>query len=393
MTKLEWNARKQQVEQILRTTPGLTNDEIGKKLGMSERSVRRYKAKINETTTNDSSDETLRSVRLKRQCDELRGRVTSLERALEEKDAALHQYADIAEAPRTSPIIATKTTKREVVPVIVASDWHIEETVTAAITNGLNEYNLKIAEGSIKQFFSNAVYLVKRAMADSIVHTIVLAVLGDIINGVLRSEDLENNQASSIDALSMARSFLYSGIKLLEKETGCKIRVICCVGNHGRLTEKIHYSNQVHNSLEYLIYKTLERDFRDHKNVDFIVSEAPYVIQSIFGVRVRFQHGHVFRYNGGISGISVPILRKVAQLNTIEHADLDVIGHFHTATVLSNVIINGSLVGTNGFSMALGLPHERPQQMFFLIDSKYGKSMITPVFIDREVSKPVVPSI
>ena len=391
MTNNEWEQRKQQVAAIFKANPGITNVEVGRRLNMSERSVRRYKAALSAQV--DTSEQTIRNVRLKRQCEELRTKVNVLEKALEAKDDAIKQYADIADSPKAIDIEIPRTAKREVVPVIVASDWHIEETVTAAITNGLNEYNLQIAEASIKQFFTNAVYLVNRAKADSTVRTVVLAVLGDIINGVLRNEDLENNQTSSIDALTMARSFLYSGIKMLENKTGCRICVICCVGNHGRLTEKIHYANQVHNSLEYLIYKTLERDFRDHKNVDFVVSEAPYVIQSIFGVRVRFQHGHTFRYNGGISGISVPILRKVAQLNTIEHADLDVIGHFHTATVLSNVIINGSLVGTNGFSMSLGLPHERPQQMFFLIDSKYGKSMITPIFIDRKVERPTIKKI
>ena len=391
MTDREREEKTQRVAAIIDANPGITNVEVGRRLGMSERSVRRYKAVMNQC--HDASEQALRTVRLKRQCDELRSKVSVLEKALEAKDDASRQYADIAGCPKIIDIEPSTGPKREVVPVIVASDWHIEETVTAAITNGLNEYNLKIAEESIKQFFSNAVYLVNRAKTDSTVKTVVLAVLGDIINGVLRNEDLENNQTSSIDALSIARSYLYSGIKKLSKETGCRICVICCVGNHGRLTEKIHYSNQVHNSLEYLIYKTLERDFRDNENVDFVVSEAPYVIQSIFGVRVRFQHGHTFRYNGGISGLSVPILRKVAQLNTIEHADLDVIGHFHTATVLSNVIINGSLVGTNGFSMSLGLPHERPQQMFFLIDSKYGKSMITPVFIDRKVERPTIKQI
>jgi hypothetical protein len=84
--------------------------------------------------------------------------------------------------------------------------------------------------------------------------------------------------------------------------------------------------------------------------------------------------------------LSVPVLRKVAQLNTIEHADIEVMGHFHTMQSLGNVIINGSLVGTNGYSMSLGLPHENPSQAYFQIDSKYGKSMITPIFIDRKVS-------
>jgi hypothetical protein len=211
--------------------------------------------------------------------------------------------------------------------------------------------------------------------------------------GVLRDEDLETNQVTAIDAMTLARSFLYSGITKIAADTGCAVRVICCVGNHGRMTDKIHYSNQIHNSLEYLMYKTLERDFRDHEKVRFTVAEGPYSIQEIYGIRVRFHHGHVSRYNGGIGGLSIPVLRKVAQMNMIEKADLDVIGHFHSMQVLNNVIINGSLVGSNGFSMACGFPHEPPQQTFFLIDSKYGRSMITPIFIDRKVNKAAIDKI
>lgn len=114
------------------------------------------------------------------------------------------------------------------------------------------------------------------------------------------------------------------------------------------------------------------------------MSEAPYIIQDIFGIKVRFHHGHIARYNGGIGGLAVPILRKTAQMNLIERADLDVIGHFHSMQIYHNVIINGSLVGSNAFSMAMGFPYEPPRQTFFLIDSKYGRSLIAPIFIERK---------
>jgi hypothetical protein len=139
--------------------------------------------------------------------------------------------------------------------------------------------------------------------------------------------------------------------------------------------------------LEYLLYKTLERDFRDYEKIDFEVAEGPWKVVDILGYKVRFTHGHVVKFAQGSLGLSVPVLRKVAQLNTIEHADLDVMGHWHSTTMLPNVVINGSLVGANGYSMFKGLPFEPPSQVYFQIDSKYGKSMMTPIFIDRKVSK------
>lgn len=377
--------RKLAVVKYAKEHPNESNRVIGRRFGISERSVRRYKQDIPQIEKTEVIEE-LGASKTKKELSSLKSRYEAALKLVEEKDQTINSLLliDSCRVPVDFNIKATK--KREAVPVIVASDWHIEETVTPGITNNLNEYNLDIAEDSVKQFFGNACYLVNRAKQDSKVNTAVLAILGDIINGVLRSEDLENNQTTSIDALAIARSYLYEGIKKLAADTGCKIKVVCCVGNHGRLTEKIHFSNQVHNSLEYLMYKTLERDFRDSESVEFMVAEGPWKVVDILGYKVRFTHGHVARFLGGIGGLSVPVLRKVAQLNTIEHADIEVMGHFHTMQSLGNVIINGSLVGTNGYSMSLGLPHENPSQAYFQIDSKYGKSMITPIFIDRKVS-------
>lgn len=391
MTELEVNRRKKAVEDLLKQQPDITGAEGGKLLGMGKTSFLRYKHKIQSVYYD--IDNKVQADTYKRAYKDLKAKVMDLEKVIQSKNEELSRYASIADMRPVSDIEVQTTGKREVVPVIVASDWHIEETVSAAITNGLNEYNLTIAEESIRQFFSKACNAIKRSKESHTVNTVVLAILGDIINGVLRSEDLESNQTTPVDAVAIARSLIYKGIKTLVVNTGCKLRVLCCVGNHGRLTDKIHYSNQVHNSLEYLLYKTLERDFQDSNNVTFIVSEAPYIIQPIFGVKVRFHHGHAARFNGGIGGLAVPVIRKTQQMNTIEHADLDVIGHFHSAQVFSNVIVNGSLVGSNGFSMSLGLPHDIPKQTYFEIDSKYGRTVVAPICIDRKVEKKVVDAI
>lgn len=378
--------RKLAVAKYAKEHPEESNVSIGKRFGISERSVRRYRQDLPKIEKTEVLEE-IGASRTKKELASLKSKYEAALKLVEEKDQTINNLLLIDSCTAPTDFNIKVTEKREVVPVIVASDWHIEETVTSGITNNRNEYNLDIAEDSVKQFFTNACYLVNRAKQDSKINTVVLAVLGDIINGVLRSEDLENNQTTSIDALAIARSYLYEGIKKLAADTGCNIKVVCCVGNHGRLTEKIYFSNQVHHSLEYLMYKTLERDFRDKKSVEFVVAEGPWKVVDILGYKVRFAHGHMIKFLGGIGGISVPVLRKVAQMNTIEHADIEVMGHFHTMQSLGNVVINGSLVGTNGYSMSLGLPHENPSQAYFHIDSKYGKSMITPIFIDRKVGQ------
>jgi hypothetical protein len=391
ISKLEVNARQQAVADLMSKFPDISDADGASKLGIGVSSFRRYKEKIRNCYSN--AIESAKSKSIQKAYNDLKSEVDSLRVALKLKDEELKQYAALSEMHQVDAITVQDADKREIVPVIVASDWHIEETVCAEVTNGLNEYNLRIAEESVRQFFSKACTEIQRSKRYNNVNTVVLAILGDIINGVLRTEDYETNETTPIEAIAIARSLIHEGIKMLISNTGCKLRVICCVGNHGRLTEKIHYSNQVQQNLEYMLYRTLETDFTGYKNVKFVVRKSYYTIQRIFNVDVRFHHGHAARFNGGIGGLAVPVIRKTQQMNTIEHADLDVIGHFHSAQTFSNVIVNGSLVGSNGFSMSLGMPHDIPKQTYFEIDSIYGKTTVSPICIDREVEKSAVTAI
>lgn len=386
--------RRDQISKYLEQNPDATATEISQMLNIPNTSVRRHMVALIGNTNSGrlaakksapATDLTIK--KLEGEVKQWKKKYNESLSVLNEKDKQLEVLAALGDVTSEDPIKTASQRIREVVPVIVASDWHIEETVSAAITNGKNEYNPEIAERSVRQFFDNAAVLVNQTKQNSKVNTVVLAFLGDIINGVLRNEDLQNNAETPIDATVTARALIYKGIKHLVKATGCNLKVICCVGNHGRITEKVFPSNQVHQSLEYLIYKTIQRDFRDDPKVCIEVPETWYYIQDIFGVLVRFHHGHVFKFNGGIGGIAVPVQRKISQLNLIERADLDVCGHFHSMQTFNNCILNGSLVGANGYSMSLGIPFEPPRQTFFLIDSKYGRSVVTPIFIDRNVKK------
>ena len=42
---------------------------------------------------------------------------------------------------------------------------------------------------------------------------------------------------------------------------------------------------------------------------------------------------------------------------------------------------NGSLIGPNAYSLAMGFA-ERPQQAFWLVDSERGCCQMTPVWVD-----------
>jgi hypothetical protein len=49
---------------------------------------------------------------------------------------------------------------------------------------------------------------------------------------------------------------------------------------------------------------------------------------------------------------------------------------------LPYLVTNGSLIGFNPFAVSIGAKYEPPQQAFFLVDSKRGKTASYPIWVE-----------
>jgi len=271
---------------------------------------------------------------------------------------------------------------QEATAVVVASDWHFAETVHADNVNGLNEFSTTIATQRAEKFFVNAVKLLSIFQAHSQINTLVLALLGDFINGELREEAMQNNGELTMDELLGVSEVLASGIKYILDNTKVDLVIPCHSGNHGRITKKVHVSTEAGNSLEYVMYHMLARQFKANKRVKFIIPTSYHSFLDIAGFTIRFSHGHAIKYNGGVGGIYIGVNKAIGQWNKARHANLDVFGHFHQMRDGGNFICNGSLIGWNEFANFIKADFEKPKQAFFLIDHKrVEKTVVTPIFL------------
>lgn len=267
--------------------------------------------------------------------------------------------------------------------VAIASDWHWEETVHPDNVNGLNEFNTSIARQRAEKFFINSARLVNINSKESKIETLVLALLGDLINGQLREEAMENNSMRPMDALLEVWKVLAGGINYLLENTDVNLVIPCHSGNHARTTKKLHISTESGNSLEYVLYNGLASEFKDNKRVKFIIPSSYHSYLDINGFVVRFHHGHAQKYNGGVGGIYISVNKAIAQWNKSKHADLDVFGHFHQMRDGGNFVCNGSLIGYNEFANFIKADFEKPKQVFFLVDHKRKEKTTTcPIFLD-----------
>jgi hypothetical protein len=277
---------------------------------------------------------------------------------------------------------ATSTRGNEATAVVLASDWHYAGRVGSEV-GGLNKFNLDIAHERITKFFKKALYLTNLLAKDIPVPTMVLALLGDFITGHIHEEFMETNQLPPMLELVAVQNEIISGIQFLLDNSDRTLVIPCHSGNHARTTKTTHFASENGHSLEYLMYLHLQAYFaaKGEKRVTFIVPDGPHSYLDIYGTTVRFQHGHMVKYGGGVGGLTIPLNKAIAQWNKGRHADLDVLGHFHQMFDGGNFIVNGSLIGYDSFALSIKASYEKPKQALFLLDRKRGRTFTCPILL------------
>lgn len=301
--------------------------------------------------------------------------------ALERENEAIISFKGPVETIKIVP--KASTGESESTAFMIASDWHIEERVEASTVNGLNRFDLDIARRRAIQFFQNGLRLVEINRQATIIKTLVLALLGDFFSNDIHEELAESNQLMPTQAALEARKLLVAGIRfLLERGGFDEIIIPCHSGNHARTTLKTRVSTERGHSLEYFMYAWLAEEFKSDPRVKFLVAEGYHSYLEVYGRTIRFHHGHMIRYNGGVGGLSIPANKAIAQWSRARNADLDVFGHFHQTQQMNRYRSNGSLIGYSAFALSIKADFEPPQQRFFLMDRKRGVTIEAQITFD-----------
>ncbi len=331
--------------------------------------------------------------RLKRRVRDLETEKAELVRQLSDGGEYAEVVAEVLakqhEAPHVTVSPREHTSKLvEATPLILASDWHIEEPVRPEQVAGRNRYNLEIAARRMERFFEAARWGINhQRQVPFKIRDAILWIGGDIITNFLHADNIESNLLHPTEAILMAQAALISGISYLLEDPEIEQLVIPCNdGNHGRLTEKRRAGTRIENSLEVFLYAQLAMHFSSEPRVKFILPTSQFTfLDDVYGRTIRFLHGDVFNYHGGVGGITIPLFRALARWESVKHADLTCMGHWHQRICLPSVMVNGSLIGYNAYAMSGGFPFEPPvQSMRMLVPSRFCSSDI-PLFVaERE---------
>lgn len=278
--------------------------------------------------------------------------------------------------------------KTKGIPTIFASDWHYGEIVHKAQINGMNEFNLDIADRRIKALVDGAVNLLFDEQKEPIYDGIVFAMGGDMFSGVIHEELKETNEKEMFPTLLQLTERVEWVITNLAKQFG-RVHVPVVVGNHGRTSRKPVAKNRAFQNFDWLLGSLLASRFRGDKRITFQIPEGPDAQYSIYGHRYLLTHGDQFRGGDGIIGPIGSVIRgnhrkTMRESNINKPYDTLICGHWHQLIMTEKIIINGALKGYDEYAYTNNFEYQDPQQAMWLTHPEHGITISMPIFLDKK---------
>lgn len=316
----------------------------------------------------------------------LHKRIDSLEAELVEV-RNLHEPAE----PEAVIIPKQKGAKPEIICGSNASDWHPANVILPSTINGMNEFNLDIAEESIHNYFRNILKLVEIERSQAVVRTFVLWLGGDLIHNTIHPEMAESNPLRAPEETRWVQKRIIEGINfLLQHGDFDQLIIPCSFGNHGRSTDKKRIATAGANSYERMMYQNLEDWFEDEPRVKFHVAGGEHLYLPLMcpggkTFTMAFAHGDTIKGGDGIVGPLMPVARRTLKLEQQRHADLRHFAHFHWLVYCKNILMNGCLCGFDAYAESIGAPVSDPSQAFWSFHpGRFALTDVRPVWVRRK---------
>jgi hypothetical protein len=325
-------------------------------------------------------DETLAAGRLKREDSLDKKQLKEAFTRIEQLQATVSRLSAPAPQPSFSVVRHLGSSKRQAWGLSLMSDIHAGALVEPTASVCFNEYNPDICRSSLDRYFESIPWLIKDEPSFDVVgHCLWLG--GDLIDGQLHDDQTETSEAPLV-TINWLEPFLMGRLEALASELGDReLRIMCSYGNHGRDTVKPRNETGAEHSHEWALYQRLARHFATHRTIRVYSDKARDQYTKLFDFTIHGTHGDTVRSNGGIGGITIPMRKAYATWQQIHPSYLHLTGHFHTQLDLGDGLANGSGVGYNAFARKINARPEAPQQIFCLIDSKRGKTKVSPIWM------------
>jgi len=282
------------------------------------------------------------------------------------------------------------------IPTCLWTDWHLGEVVSREVTNGLNEFNMRVAKRRAQTLVDTTVELAYEHMGRAKIEYpgAVVMIGGDMITGNIHPELMYTNDMTNQQAINETTDLLAACLEQMASKFG-KLFVPCVTGNHPRdpaYSRKIMHKLRTITSHEWVIYCNLERYFKGSKNIQFMIPGGTDAIFKVVGHRYLLTHGDSNGVKGGdgIIGALGPIMRGALKVHDSEAqigVDIDtiVMGHWHQRVDIDGIIVGNSFIGYNEHGRTgLRAKFTIPSQQLWFTHPRYGITARWPVYLEQK---------
>ena len=169
-----------------------------------------------------------------------RSRVDSAEKRMHEAERVREAIFGLKAAPIVAPDWALNRSEASGaphIPVLLFSDPQWGETISAENMDGINEYNVAIAEARYRKLIERAVDISFEHLPRNRYEGMIYLRGGDMVSGDIHQELRETNELCGVESIRSLVAAETWGIKKLVDAFG-SVHVVSVPGNHGRTSLK-----------------------------------------------------------------------------------------------------------------------------------------------------------
>jgi len=273
---------------------------------------------------------------------------------------------------------------------LILSDLHIGHDHSADETGGMSAYNMDIYQARLDNL--------KLAVADIYelhnqlyeLPTLHIFCLGDIVDGM---NDVGAWSPTYIMTPIMDQ--VMAGVESLSEAIRYWLTIFGEVkfygirGNHGRVAKsgvEKDYCNW-----DVIIYEFLRAKFENNPRITFDVPKCWWSLQEIRNHNFFLTHGDDVK-SKGVPILGLLELERKMTASLRKPIDFMLAGHFHNASEFTThngrLLMNGSFVGADVYSLKNALPGTRAEQKIFGIHDTRGITWMYNINLDHERKRP-----
>jgi hypothetical protein len=268
---------------------------------------------------------------------------------------------------------------------LLLSDLHIGASYTMQDTGGLSEYNTDIFHRRLETLKTAVLGIVERHRKMYAIPELHVICLGDLVAGmndagqwsaVYIDQDIYDQMMTGVASL---RDLLSTLSRAFDKVTFYGI-----YGNHGRVGRRGTHKDST--NWDRITYEFIRTSLVEYDNIRWVIPSTWFHQANIQNHSFYMAHGDGIRGSMGIPYYGV----ERAERNIVglmkQKPDYMLIGHFHSAAEIqtnsSRIIMNGSFMGGDMYSLRDLGRAENPEQKLFGIHEKRGVTWNYNIHLD-----------